>query len=263
MIPSTRVSPVRMTASPTMIERPSRPTRPTIAASCAPAPRVAGPRPADRPDDAAAVERERRHEADAGEDQVERADDHEHVGRRSGPRRSRSRPPSDGERRRAPTPIARLVSGPASAIAASARGVAARTSTTAGEPMKWTEIDVDRHARAPRDERVGELVGDDREHEPERADEADRPAPASASIAPAGASDSRPPTVTVMIATMKIHERWSRISMPKIRATGTPFIGRGLRAARAGWPARPPSRRGGRAPRPATGDDATSSDDGR
>ncbi len=36
---------------------------------------------------------------------------------------------------------------------------------------------------------------------------------------------SRPPTVTVTIAMMKIHDRWSRISMPNRRATGTPFIG--------------------------------------
>ena len=78
--------------------------------------------------------------------------------------RAAALPLSDRQERHATSarPIARLVSGPASAIAASAPGVSARTSTTAGEPMKWTEIDVTVHARAPRDEGVGELVGDDR-----------------------------------------------------------------------------------------------------
>ena len=37
-------------------------------------------------------------------------------------------------------PRPRLVAGPASATAASPRGVDARTSIVAGEPMKWTEI---------------------------------------------------------------------------------------------------------------------------
>jgi hypothetical protein len=36
---------------------------------------------------------------------------------------------------------------------------------------------------------------------------------------------SRPATVTVTIATMNSHERWRRISNPRTRATGTPFIG--------------------------------------
>ena len=37
---------------------------------------------------------------------------------------------------------------------------------------------------------------------------------------------SWPPTVAVMIATMKIHERWSRTSIPNRRAIGTPFTKR-------------------------------------
>ena len=60
----------------------------------------------------------------------------------------------------------------------------------------------------------------------------------------------RPPTVTVMIAMMKIQDRWSRISMPKIRATGTPLI-----AQPQGWQVRPSTADGaacGPARRPAT-----------
>ena len=117
-------------------------------------------------------------------------------------------------------------SGPARAIAASARGVSARTSTTAGEPMKWTEIGVDLHPEATLDEGVGELVGDDGEHEHERRRNADRPGELRAGDArrrSAGSVASWLPTVAVMIATMKTHERWSRISIPNRRAIGTPF----------------------------------------
>ena len=47
-----------------------------------------------------------------------------------------------------------------------------------------------------------------------------------------GPEATRLATLTVTIATMKIQESGSRISNPRIRATGTPFIGAPQRARR-------------------------------
>ena len=95
--------------------------------------------------------------------------------------------------------------------------------------------------------------------------EAARPI-AQASVASGGSVSSAvgwsvaswPPTVAVMIATMKIHERWSRISIPNRRAIGTPFTrpasDPGCATGCAGA-ALVPGRAGGRAPGPTTGDE--------
>ena len=134
-----------MIASPTiMATRPA--SLPTSAGDPGPGPLVAGPRPGGGPDEPRAIERERRHDADAGEEQVERADDQEHVG---------DRPDSHGRASSVPNAIA-TSSEPEdearraarrSPIAASARGEVAMTSIGAGEPMKWTTSDP---VRSPR-----------------------------------------------------------------------------------------------------------------
>jgi len=135
-----------------------------------------------------------------------------------------------------PEPIARLVSGPASATAISARADVARVSTAVGDPTKWTEIastgvPVRRETRAWASSWITTL----------NRNPSDATAPttqAATGSKPGSTTLSRPPTVTVMIATMKIHERWIRISIPNRRATGTPLI-------RSPPARRPASRRGG------------------
>ena len=48
-------------------------------------PLIARPRPGGRPDQASAVERERRHDADPGKEEIEDPDDDQHVRERAGP----------------------------------------------------------------------------------------------------------------------------------------------------------------------------------
>ena len=136
MIPS-RVSPVEDHGEADDHREPARSSAPTTPAIRVPDRWLPDPRPGRSPDEPAAVEREGGDEADPGQEQVEHADDHEHVGDRAGPateRRARRRRAATSSERRAPGSRA----GRRPRSRASARGELAMTSIGAGEPTKWT-----------------------------------------------------------------------------------------------------------------------------
>ena len=91
--------------------------------------------------------------------------------------------------RAAPPPCSRLLAGPATAISASSRGVFGSPSNVAAPPKMKSVISLHLDPEAARDDRMAQLVGEDRCEEeawPRRPRPQHRPVRSSQGSAPAG-----------------------------------------------------------------------------